>query len=203
MMSDPIWIQMEIRRVIDAEDEGLRALSATVDDSWSRVVKVLAECKGKVVVMGLGKTGHIGRKMAATFSSLGTPAFFVHAAEAAHGDLGMIEPEDVVLAISNSGDTAELVGVLPMIKAIGSLLIAMTSHPRSRLAQASDLVLALPDLSEADPLGLAPTTSSTTALAAGDALAVILAEMRGFTRDQFGLFHPGGALGKAVKARRA
>ena len=155
-------------------------------------------CKGKVVLMGMGKSGLVGRKIASTFASTGTPAFFLHPAEGVNGDFGMLAKEDVVIAISNSGETRELIEVLPLIKRYGNRLIALTGNSKSTLAKASDVNLDIHVKEEACPLGLAPTASTTTTLALGDALAVTLMEKKGFKEEDFALLHPGGALGKRL-----
>lgn len=185
--------------VLATEAAGLRALSAALDGSFTAAVERLASCTGRVVVTGMGKSGHIGRKLAATFASTGTPAIFVHPAEASHGDMGMIVPGDAVLALSNSGETAELADLVAHARRFGLPLIAITARPASTLARAADLVLALPQAPEACPLGLAPTTSTTMQLALGDALAVALLTRRGFTTTEFSAFHPGGKLGAQLR----
>ena len=185
--------------VLAAEAAGLRALAATLDGSFTAAAERLASCCGRVVVTGMGKSGHIGRKIAATFASTGTPAIFVHPAEASHGDLGMIVAGDAVLALSNSGETAELADLVAHARRFGLPLIAITAKPASALARAADIVLALPQAPEACPLGLAPTTSTTMQLALGDALAVALLTRRGFTSTEFSVFHPGGKLGAQLR----
>ncbi len=194
------------RGVFDAEARGLAALSAALDGPFglavTRVVDRLAALTGRVVVSGMGKSGHVGRKVAATFASLGTPALFVHPAEASHGDLGMVQPGDAVLAISNSGETAELADIVAYTRRFGVLLIAMTARTGSTLGRSADLVLALPDAAEACPITAAPTTSTTMQLALGDALAVALLRRRGFTATDFSAFHPGGKLGARLLAVR-
>lgn len=185
--------------VLATEAAGLRALSATLDGSFAAAVERLACCTGRVVVTGMGKSGHIGRKIAATLASTGSPAFFVHPAEASHGDLGMIIAGDAVLALSNSGETSELADLVAHARRFGLPLIAITARPASTLARAADIVLALPAAPEACPLGLAPTTSTTMQLALGDALAVALLTRRGFTSSEFSNFHPGGKLGAQLR----
>ncbi|HEY3799352.1 MAG TPA: KpsF/GutQ family sugar-phosphate isomerase [Caulobacteraceae bacterium] len=186
-------------RTLAAEIEGLKALSAALQTdlrgAFGAAVAMLLACKGRVVVTGMGKSGHIARKLAATLASTGTPAFFLHPAEASHGDLGMITPEDVVLALSLSGDTSELRDVLHYCKRFGVSLIAVTSGPESALVKAASLAFVLPAAEEACPNKLAPTTSTTMQLAFGDALAMALLEARGFTARDFQTFHPGGKLG--------
>lgn len=190
------------RRVLAAEAAGLRALSASLDDAFARAVDVLAGCTGRVAVSGMGKSGHVGRKIAATFASTGTPALFVHPAEASHGDLGMIVPGDAVLALSNSGETAELADLVAHCRRFGVPLVAVTGRAASVLARAADVVLLLPPAPEACPMGLAPTTSTTMQLALGDALAVALLTRRGFTASDFGAYHPAGKLGAKLKRVR-
>ena len=186
------------RRVLEHARDGLSALLASLGAEFSAAVEVFAKVTGRVVVSGMGKSGHIGHKIAATLASTGTPAFFVHAAEASHGDLGMIAAGDAVLAISNSGETPELADLVSYTRRFGIPLVAITSRPKSTLAEAADVLLALPDVGEACPLGLAPTTSTTLTIALGDAIAVALLERRGFTADDFKTFHPGGKLGRKL-----
>lgn len=186
------------REVLRTEADAIERVSAHLDDSFFEAVSLLLACRGRVVVTGMGKSGHIGRKLAATFASTGTPAFFVHPAEASHGDLGMITADDVVVALSNSGETGELVSILPMIKRIGAKLIAMTGNAASSLGRLSDVHLDAHVEKEACPLGLAPTASTTAALALGDALAVTLLDARGFGAEDFARSHPGGALGRRL-----
>ena len=185
--------------VLAAEIDGLRALSAGLDATFAEAVAKLAACNGRVVVSGMGKSGHIGRKIAATLASTGTPAMFVHPAEASHGDLGMIMPGDAVLALSNSGETEELADLVAHARRFGLLLIAITGRAASALARAADIVLLLPQAPEGCPLGLAPTTSTTMQLALGDALAVALLTRRGFTSSEFSVFHPRGSLGAQLR----
>jgi arabinose-5-phosphate isomerase len=163
-----------------------------------KAIDVLLACRGKVVVTGVGKSGIVGRKIAATFASTGTPAFFLHASEATHGDLGMLAKGDVLLALSQSGESVEVVGLLPLVRRLGVPLLALTAGASSRLAQAADVVLDTSVPQEACPLGLAPTSSTTVAMALGDALAVALLEERGFTQEDFALLHPAGALGRRL-----
>ncbi len=185
--------------VLAAEIAGLRALSAALDDSFNAAVDKLAGCGGRVVVTGMGKSGHIGRKIAATFASTGTPSMFVHPAEASHGDLGMVLGSDAVLALSNSGETTELADLVAHARRFGLPLVAITGKPQSTLARAADVALILPPAPEACPLGLAPTTSTTMQLALGDAIAVALLTRRGFTPGEFSVFHPGGRLGAQLR----
>ena len=184
--------------VIKAEMQAVSALLDRVDDSFVQACHLMLECKGRVVVTGMGKSGHIAGKIAATLASTGTPAFFVHPGEASHGDLGMITQQDVVLALSNSGETGEVLTILPIIKRIDVPFIAMTGNSQSSLAKFSTVHLDVSVEQEACPLGLAPTSSTTAALVMGDALAVSLLETRGFTRDDFALSHPGGSLGRRL-----
>jgi arabinose-5-phosphate isomerase len=186
------------RKALNAEIRGLKLLSDTLEHSFATAVMVLATVRGRVVVTGMGKSGHIGRKIAATFASTGTPSFFVHPGEASHGDLGMMGKDDAVIAISNSGETAELSDVLTYTRRFKIPLIAITGRAASVLARNADVTLILPAAPEACPLGLAPTTSTTMALALGDALAVALLEEKGFTAVDFKLFHPGGKLGQRL-----
>lgn len=185
--------------VLAAEIAGLRALSAGLDATFCDAVGKLAACTGRVVVSGMGKSGHIGRKIAATLASTGTPAMFVHPAEASHGDLGMILPGDAVLALSNSGETEELADLVAHARRFGLLLVAITARATSALARAADIVLLLPHAAEGCPLGLAPTTSTTMQLALGDALAVALLTRRGFTSTEFSVLHPRGSLGAQLR----
>jgi len=190
-------------RTLQIEEQGLSALRAMLDngmgDRFERAVSLLADADGRVIVTGIGKSGHIGQKVAATFASTGTPAFFVHPTEAAHGDLGMIGRDDVILALSWSGETAELSGILNYSRRFDVGLIAITSRRNSALGKAADVVLELPRAKEACPHGLAPTTSTTMQLALGDCLAVALLERKGFTAQDFRVFHPGGSLGAQLK----
>ncbi|WP_277189459.1 arabinose 5-phosphate isomerase KdsD [Caballeronia sp. BR00000012568055] len=186
------------RTVIQTEADAVRGLSELLDDNFFRAVNTLLDCKGRVVVSGIGKSGHVARKLAATLASTGTPAFFVHPAEASHGDLGMVTADDVFLAMSNSGETEELVAILPLIKRLGAKLIAITGRPESSLAQLADMHLNARVEKEACPMNLAPTASTTAAMALGDALAVVVLEARGFGPDDFARSHPGGALGRRL-----
>ena len=186
------------RRTLDIERDAIAALNARLGTDFSRACTLLLACKGRVVVTGMGKSGHIGGKIAATLASTGTPAFFVHPGEASHGDLGMIMRNDVVIAISNSGETAEVLTILPLIKRMGVPLVSMTGKPGSTLAKAGDAHLDVSVEQEACPLNLAPTASTTATLAMGDALAVALLEARGFTPEDFAFSHPGGALGRRL-----
>lgn len=184
--------------VIQVETQAIAALAEQINDDFVLACKLMFGCKGRVVVTGMGKSGHIAGKIAATLASTGTPAFFVHSGEASHGDLGMITRNDVVLALSNSGETEEVLTILPIIKRLGVPLIAMTGNPTSTLAKFATTHINVAVEQEACPLGLAPTSSTTAALVMGDALAVSLLEARGFTRDDFALSHPGGSLGRRL-----
>ncbi len=186
------------RRTFATEIDALQALSARLDDHFVKATQMLMHCQGRVVVTGIGKSGHIARKIAATLASTGTPAFFMHAAEALHGDLGMITSQDVVVAISYSGQAQELMTVLTVLRRMGAKLIAITGNAHSELAQNADLHLDAHVEQEACPLNLAPTASTTAALALGDALAVACLEARGFSREDFARSHPGGALGRQL-----
>ena len=186
------------RRVLATEVQGLEAIAARIDGAFSAACRLLLACRGRVVCTGMGKSGHIARKIAATLASTGTPAFHVHPGEAGHGDLGMVTDADVVLALSNSGETDELLTLLPVLKRQGNALVAMTGRPDSTLAREADVHLDVGVPAEACPLDLAPTASTTAALALGDALAVALLEARGFTADDFARSHPAGALGRRL-----
>ncbi len=186
------------QRVFDYAGEAIRALSETLDGTFSRAIDTLLAVKGRVVVSGMGKSGHIGRKIAATLASTGTPAQFVHPAEASHGDLGALTPQDALLMLSYRGETAELSDLITYARRFGIPLIGMASEAESTLLQASDVALVIPRAREACPMGLAPTTSTTLMLVLGDALAVALMERRGFSADQYRELHPGGSLGRAL-----
>jgi len=187
--------------VIRVEAQAVCGLTEQINDDFVAACKLLFACQGRVVVIGMGKSGHIAGKIAATLASTGTPAFFVHPGEASHGDLGMITRHDVVLALSNSGETEEIIRILPLIKRLGVPLIAMTGNADSTLSNISTVHINVAVEQEACPLGLAPTSSTTAALVMGDALAVSLLDARGFTRDDFALSHPGGSLGKRLLLR--
>ena len=186
------------RDTFDIEAKALLGLKARQGEGFANAVRAMLECRGRVVVMGMGKSGHVGRKIAATLASTGTPALFVHPAEASHGDLGMVTPGDVVLAISNSGESDELAAILPAIKRLGVTLVAMTGRPDSSLAQHADFALSSAVDQEACPLNLAPTASTTAQMALGDALAVALLDARGFREEDFARSHPGGSLGRKL-----
>jgi len=187
--------------VIEIEQQAISELKQYIDDGFELACQLMFQCTGRVIVIGMGKSGHIGGKIAATLASTGTPAFFVHPGEASHGDLGMITADDVVLTISNSGETGEVLAIIPVIKRIGSKLIAMTGSSTSTLAKLADTHVCIAVSQEACPLGLAPTSSTTATLVMGDALAVALLNARGFTADDFALSHPGGSLGKRLLLR--
>ena len=184
--------------VVDTELEAITALRDRIDDVFVQACDCLLQCKGRIVVIGMGKSGHIGGKIAATLASTGSPAFFVHPGEASHGDMGMITDTDVVMAFSNSGETSEILTILPLIKRLGVPLIALTGRPHSTLAKCATVHIDVSVPREACPLGLAPTSSTTAALVMGDALAVALLEARGFTAEDFALSHPGGNLGRRL-----
>ncbi len=191
------------RAVIETEAQAVAALAGRLDAHFLHAVNLLLACRGRVVVSGIGKSGHIGRKIASTLASTGTPAMFVHAAEAAHGDLGMITPDDVFVAFSNSGSSPELMTIVPILKREGTPLIAVTGSPASPLAQAADIHLDCEVEREACPLNLAPTSSTTAMLALGDALAIACLDARGFGPEDFARSHPGGALGRRLLLRVA
>jgi len=186
------------QRTIKLEAACVEALTSRIDEHFSDACKIMLACEGRIVVTGMGKSGHIGNKIAATLASTGSPAFFVHPGEASHGDLGMITNKDVVLALSNSGTTAEILTILPLIKRMHAPLISMTGAPASILAQTADAHLNVSVAEEACPHGLAPTSSTTAALAMGDALAIALLEARGFSAEDFAISHPGGTLGRRL-----
>jgi len=201
-MSSPVFAAERAvrigRQALEVEARALTALAPRLGDAFARAVQTVLACQGRVAVMGMGKSGHVGRKIAATLASTGTPAMFVHPAEAHHGDLGMVQPGDVVLAISNSGESEELTALLPVLKRQGVPLIAMTGKPQSSLARHADTVLDSAVAVEACPLNLAPTASTTAQMALGDALAVVLLDARGFKAEDFARSHPGGALGRKL-----
>ena len=189
------------RRVLEIEADAVRALIGRIDGSFLKALRLVLACEGRVVVSGIGKSGHIARKIASTMASTGTPAFFVHAAEAGHGDLGMIRPEDIFVCISNSGESSELLAIVPLVKRQGAKLIAITGEAGSTLAREADVHLDAGVAQEACPLNLAPTASSTATLALGDALAVALLDARGFSEADFARSHPGGSLGRRLLTR--
>ena len=187
--------------VVRIEAEAVASLAGRIDARFVDACRLMHDCSGRIVVTGMGKSGHVGGKIAATLASTGTPAFFVHPGEASHGDLGMITAKDVVLALSNSGENAEILTILPVIKRMGAALVSMTGSPASTLARQADVHIHIGVREEACTLGLAPTSSTTAALVMGDALAVALLEARGFTREDFALSHPGGRLGRRLLLR--
>ncbi len=191
------------REVLRIEAESLHEIAAELDGGFTRAADALLQCRGRVVIMGMGKSGHIGRKIAATMASTGTPAFFVHPAEAAHGDLGMIVDGDAVIAISNSGESDEIAAIIPALKRKHITLISITARPQSTMARHADIHITAAVSHEACPLGLAPTSSTTAVMALGDALAVVLLKAREFTPDDFALSHPAGSLGKRLLLRVA
>ena len=187
------------KRTIDKEVEALRMMEGELDDTLSKALDVMQNAKGRVIITGMGKSGHIGSKIAATLASTGTPSFFVHPGEASHGDLGMLTTDDVVVAISNSGETRELSDIILYCKRYGIPLISITKNPNSTLGKTGDILLKLPDDGEACPLGLAPTSSTTATLVLGDILAVCLLERKGFSKTDFRQRHPGGKLGSFLQ----
>lgn len=184
--------------VLRLEAEAVLELIPRVDDNFAQAIQMILDCEGRTVITGMGKSGLIGAKMAATMASTGTPSFFLHPAEAIHGDLGMVTCHDVVIALSNSGETGEVLNILPSLRRIGAKIIAMVGNPTSTLAKNADIVLNVGVKKEACPLGLAPTSSTTAALAYGDAMALALLSKRNFTASQFAIFHPGGSLGRKL-----
>jgi len=197
-MTDSSTLQAHARAVIELEAQAVAALRDRINDDFARACRLILDATGRVVVTGMGKSGHIGSKIAATLASTGTPAFFVHPGEAQHGDLGMIQPIDVVIAISNSGETGEILTILPIIKRMGAKLVAMTGNAKSSLARQADVHLDAGVEKEACPHNLAPTSSTTATLAMGDALAVALLKARNFTPEDFARSHPGGKLGRRL-----
>jgi len=187
--------------VLKTESEAIAALTQRLNQDFHRACEMILGCEGRIVVTGMGKSGHIGNKIASTLASTGTPAFFMHPGEASHGDLGMITPEDLVIALSNSGETSEITLLLPLIKRLAIPLIALTGNPKSTIARAADINLDVSVSKEACPLGLAPTSSTTASLAMGDALAIAILQARGFTEEDFALSHPGGNLGRRLLLR--
>ncbi len=198
----PGWTQRG-KEVLDIEIEELHRVRDSLDDSFHQAVEALAACTGRVIVSGIGKSGLVGRKIAATLSSTGTPSYFLHPVEGAHGDLGMIRQGDVVLALSNSGETDELNAILPSLRSLGACIVSITGNPQSAMARLSDITVTAHVQREACPHNLAPTASTTAALAVGDALAVCLIEKKQFTKSDFKLCHPGGALGQQLAQRVA
>ncbi len=197
-MLTPADLLQTAHYVLDLESESLKLLSDSLDDSFVQAVNTINAAKGRVVITGMGKSGHVGRKIAASLSSLGTTAYFVHPGEASHGDLGMIEPDDIVIALSNSGEAPELGDIIAFCRRFGIKIIGMTGKRDSTLGRQSDVVLCLPPIKEACPFGMAPTTSTTLMMALGDALAIALLKMHNFSKDEYKLRHPGGKLGKMM-----
>ena len=188
-----------IKRTLTEEKNAIENMIEKIDDSFIDAVKLMKECKGKVVITGVGKSGHIGKKIAASLSSTGTSSFFMHSTEGVHGDLGMIQEKDVVLMISNSGETGEVLSLVPSLTKIGCKSISITSKKESSLSKFTDVSINYEFEKEADPLNLAPTTSSTLTLVIGDALAIAVSEEKGFAKKDFHLYHPGGSLGKKLE----
>ena len=197
-MSQTINFQKSALETLRVEQQAIEVLATQIDERFDRACEILLQCSGRVVVTGMGKSGHIGRKMAATFASTGTPSFFMHPGEAGHGDLGMLVRGDVLIAISNSGKSDEIMMLMPLIKHLGVPLITISRDDKGPMPQNADIALTLGESDEACPLGLAPTSSTTATLVLGDALAVALLEARGFTADDFARSHPAGALGKRL-----
>lgn len=197
-MPNPTDFQSSALATLRIEQQSLDVLATQINDSFNQACEILLQCKGRVVITGMGKSGHIGRKMAATFASTGTPSFFMHPGEAGHGDLGMLVRGDVLIAISNSGKSDEIMMLMPLIKHLGVPLITISRTDKGPMPQNADIALTLGESDEACPLGLAPTSSTTATLVLGDALAVALLEARGFTADDFARSHPAGALGKRL-----
>jgi len=189
------------KQVLKIESEAIRSLIDRIDDRFVKTVNLLDKCKGRVVITGIGKSGIIGKKISSTLASIGIPSFFLHAAEAVHGDIGMITKKDMIIAISNSGESKEILNLLPSIKRFNVILVSITGKINSTLAKKSDIVLNVSVKEEACPLGLVPTASTTATLALGDALAVALLDKRGFKKEDFAVFHPGGSLGKKLLIR--
>jgi len=199
-MTEHSYIELGLA-VLKTESEAITALMQRLDQSFHRACDMLLDCEGRIVVTGMGKSGHIGNKIAATLASTGSPAFFMHPGEASHGDLGMITTDDLLIALSNSGETSEITLLLPLLKRLGIPLIALTGKPGSTLARAADINLDVSIDKEACPMGLAPTSSTTASLAMGDALAIAVLQARGFTEEDFALSHPGGNLGRRLLLR--
>ncbi|WP_428033580.1 KpsF/GutQ family sugar-phosphate isomerase [Amphritea sp.] len=197
-MNNELDFLASARRTIELERDAVNDLLAYLDPDFEKACKLALECKGRVIVTGMGKSGHIGNKIAATLASTGTPSFFVHPGEASHGDLGMITRADVVIALSNSGETSEVLSILPLIKRMKAPLISITGNPESTLSRSADANLNVTISQEACPLGLAPTSSTTATLVIGDALAIALLEARGFSAEDFAFSHPGGSLGRRL-----
>jgi arabinose-5-phosphate isomerase len=199
-MTEHSYIELGLA-VLKTESEAITALTHRIDQSFHRACEMLLACEGRIVVTGMGKSGHIGNKIAATLASTGSPAFFMHPGEASHGDLGMITTDDLLIALSNSGETSEITLLLPLLKRLGIPLITLTGNSKSTLAKAADINLDVSVAKEACPMGLAPTSSTTASLAMGDALAIAVLQARGFTEQDFALSHPGGNLGRRLLLR--
>lgn len=197
-MPNQIDFQKVALETLRIEEQALEILATQIDERFSHACEIILQCRGRLVITGMGKSGHIGRKMAATFASTGTPSFFMHPGEAGHGDLGMLVPGDVLIAISNSGKSDEIMMLMPLIKRLEIPLITISGDDKGPMPQNADVALTLGNIQEACPLGLAPTSSTTATLALGDALAVALLDARGFTADDFAMSHPAGALGKRL-----
>lgn len=195
---DAINIIDEAKSIFDTEIVALEKTKQSLNDNFENIVNVIMQCKGKLIITGIGKSGHIGSKMAATFSSLGTPSFFLHPAEAQHGDLGMVRKEDTVILLSHSGESAEVVNLLPTLQKIGCILIAFTGREKSTLAQKCQYKFVFPEFSEACYMNLAPTSSTTALIALGDALAIVVARLKSYTKENFAFYHPSGSLGKKL-----
>jgi arabinose-5-phosphate isomerase len=189
------------KEALKCEIKNIGKLSRSIDENFLNAIKLIQKCSGKVIVTGIGKSGHVGKKIAASMASTGTPSFFLHGDEALHGDLGMIEKKDVLIALSNSGETRELLNCFPTFKKIGCRIISITSNPGSSMARNSDVHISIGKLKEADHLNLAPTTSAAATLVLGDVLAVTLSYIKGFKKDDFAIYHPAGALGKKLIGR--
>jgi len=200
-MKKQMQYRQEAAKVIEIEQAAIGHLHAVLDEKFDRACDLLLQCEGRIIVIGLGKSGHVGHKLAATMASTGSPAFFVHAAEAAHGDLGMLTQKDVILALSNSGNTEEVIALLPPIKVLGIPVISITNNPESKLAREADINLNINVKEEACPLGLAPTASTTATLVLGDAIAIALLVARGFKEKDFAFSHPSGSLGKRLSLK--
>lgn len=193
----------EAKKVFETEIQSLKKVEDNLDDIFVQIIDIIKECKGKIILCGMGKSGHIAKKISATMASLGTPSFFLHPAEAMHGDLGMVSKEDIIILISHSGESEEIIRLLPSLKMIGVFLIAITANADSILAKECNLVQIMPDVKEACSLNLAPTSSTTSVLVYGDALAVVLSKMYGFQEKNFALLHPAGSLGKKILVKAA
>ena len=187
--------------VINKEINGARQMLDCIDENFSKAVQAILGCKGKVIIIGIGKSGHVGKKIAASMASTGTPSFFVHGDETLHGDLGMIEKDDIVILLSNSGETREIINCFPTLEKIGCMLISITSNPDSTMATKSHIHVSIGKLKEADHLNLAPTTSSTATLILGDALALTASYQKKFKKEEFAFYHPGGNLGKNLTGK--